>query len=98
MSYPCQPCEKQVTNFSKFETRNPKLEANPKFETQISNWISGLHGCSFEFGIDLQKEVQEDMLGHFSAYPERYGLKRPLFKFKVIGHYRIKDVDKKSAT
>ena len=128
-----------------------------------------------QVGIDLQKEVHEDMLGDFSAYPRRYGLKKPdknidhrrvpnlmtyfdrhhismhdkldveqayipgdmvawdlgkgilhvgivsdrkadrtpliihnigngtaeedvLFKFKVIGHYRIKEVDKKSAT
>lgn len=28
-------------------------------------------------GIDLQKEVHEDMKGHFSLYPSDWGLKRP---------------------
>jgi uncharacterized protein len=28
-------------------------------------------------GIDLQKEVHEDMVGAFSEYPTRWGLKRP---------------------
>ncbi|MCH9651145.1 MAG: DUF1287 domain-containing protein [Deltaproteobacteria bacterium] len=28
-------------------------------------------------GVDLQKEVHEDMAGNFSLYPARWGLKRP---------------------
>ena len=28
-------------------------------------------------GIDLQKEIHVDMIGNFSAYPQRYGLKKP---------------------
>ncbi|MCL4524336.1 MAG: DUF1287 domain-containing protein [Acidobacteria bacterium] len=28
-------------------------------------------------GIDLQKEIHEDMLRNFRAYPQRYGLKKP---------------------
>lgn len=28
-------------------------------------------------GIDLQKEVHQDMLAHFDAYPRRWGLARP---------------------
>ncbi|WP_263139597.1 DUF1287 domain-containing protein [Pseudomonas sp. RIT-PI-AD] len=28
-------------------------------------------------GLDLQKRVHEDMLGHFAAYPKGWGLKRP---------------------
>ena len=28
-------------------------------------------------GIDLQKEIHEDMLRNFRAYPQRYGLRRP---------------------
>lgn len=28
-------------------------------------------------GIDLQKEVHEDMRAHFAAYPQRWGLRRP---------------------
>jgi len=39
-----------------------------------------------QVGIDLQKEVHEDMLGHFSAYPQRYGLKKP---DKNIDHRRV---------
>lgn len=30
-----------------------------------------------KIGIDLQKEVHEDMRAHFSAYPKNWGLKRP---------------------
>ncbi|MCU7960211.1 MAG: DUF1287 domain-containing protein [gamma proteobacterium symbiont of Bathyaustriella thionipta] len=30
-----------------------------------------------ELGIDLQKDVHEDMSAHFQAYPEIWGLKRP---------------------
>lgn len=30
-----------------------------------------------KIGIDLQKEVHEDMRTHFSAYPKNWGLKRP---------------------
>lgn len=29
-----------------------------------------------KIGIDLQKEVHEDMKAHFSAYPQKWGLKR----------------------
>jgi len=29
------------------------------------------------FGIDLQKEVHQDMSGHFSEYPKIWGLKQP---------------------
>lgn len=29
------------------------------------------------FGIDLQKRVHEDMRGHFSKYPQNWGLSRP---------------------
>ena len=28
-------------------------------------------------GIDLQKEVQEDMIANFSKYPKKWGLKKP---------------------
>ncbi len=37
-------------------------------------------------GVDLQKEVHEDMRTHFSAYPRRYGLKRP---DRSIDHRRV---------
>ncbi|MCI5211246.1 MAG: DUF1287 domain-containing protein [Candidatus Electrothrix sp. ATG2] len=30
-----------------------------------------------KIGIDLQKEVHEDMRAHFSAYPKNWGLSRP---------------------
>lgn len=36
--------------------------------------------------IDLQKEVHEDMLGNFSAYPNYWGLKKP---DKNIDHRRV---------
>ncbi len=37
-------------------------------------------------GIDLQKEVHEDMAAHFSAYPGKWGLKSP---DKNIDHRRV---------
>ena len=37
-------------------------------------------------GIDLQKEVHEDMRAHFSAYPKHWGLKRP---DRNIDHRRV---------
>ena len=37
-------------------------------------------------GIDLQKEVHEDMSRHFSAYPKNWGLKRP---DRNIDHRRV---------
>ncbi|MFA6289502.1 MAG: DUF1287 domain-containing protein [Opitutaceae bacterium] len=37
-------------------------------------------------GIDLQKEVHEDMRGNFSAYPKNWGLKAP---DKNIDHRRV---------
>jgi uncharacterized protein YijF (DUF1287 family) len=37
-------------------------------------------------GIDLQKEVHEDMRQNFSAYPQRWGLKAP---DKNIDHRRV---------
>ncbi len=37
-------------------------------------------------GFDLQKEVHEDMRRNFSAYPKRWGLKRP---DKNIDHRRV---------
>ncbi len=39
-----------------------------------------------KFGIDLQKEVHEDMKKNFSAYPKNWGLKRP---DKNIDHRRV---------
>ncbi len=39
-----------------------------------------------EVGIDLQKELHEDMKKHFSAYPQKWGLKRP---DKNIDHRRV---------
>ncbi|XCN72504.1 MAG: DUF1287 domain-containing protein [Candidatus Electrothrix aestuarii] len=39
-----------------------------------------------KIGIDLQKEVHEDMQKHFSAYPKNWGLKRP---DKNIDHRRV---------
>ena len=38
------------------------------------------------FGIDLQKEVHEDMLAHFEAYPDIWGLSAP---DKNIDHRRV---------
>lgn len=38
------------------------------------------------FGIDLQKEVHEDMSAHFSLYPTRWGLARP---DSSIDHRRV---------
>lgn len=37
-------------------------------------------------GIDLQKEVHEDMVKNFSKYPKKWGLKRP---DKNIDHRRV---------
>lgn len=37
-------------------------------------------------GIDLQKDVHEDMRRHFASYPKKWGLKRP---DKNIDHRRV---------
>jgi uncharacterized protein len=37
-------------------------------------------------GVDLQKQVHEDMVTHFSLYPKRWGLRKP---DKNIDHRRI---------
>src|SRR5688572_13807444 len=42
-------------------------------------------------GIDLQKEVHEDMKANFSAYPKLWGLKRP---DKNIDHRRVPNLMK----
>jgi len=39
-----------------------------------------------QLGIDLQKEVHEDMRAHFSAYPQNWGLKGP---DRNIDHRRV---------
>lgn len=39
-----------------------------------------------KLGIDLQKEVHEDMLKNFAKYPKKWGLKRP---DKNIDHRRV---------
>ena len=39
-----------------------------------------------KLGIDLQKEVHEDMKAHFGAYPKNWGLTRP---DKNIDHRRV---------
>lgn len=39
-----------------------------------------------KLGIDLQKEVHEDMKAHFNEYPKKWGLKRP---DKNIDHRRV---------
>jgi uncharacterized protein len=39
-----------------------------------------------KLGIDLQKEVHEDMKAHFSQYPKRWGLSKP---DKNIDHRRV---------
>ncbi|MDO4728242.1 MAG: DUF1287 domain-containing protein [Bacteroidota bacterium] len=39
-----------------------------------------------KLGIDLQKEVHEDMKKHFSKYPKKWGLKKP---DKNIDHRRV---------
>ena len=39
-----------------------------------------------KFGIDLQKEVHEDMLLNFSKYPKKWGLSKP---DKNIDHRRV---------
>jgi uncharacterized protein YijF (DUF1287 family) len=45
---------------------------------------AGVGACTDEIvriyravGVDLQKEVHQDMLAHFDAYPHRWGLARP---------------------
>lgn len=42
-----------------------------------------------EMGIDLQKEVHEDMKANFAAYPQRWGLTKP---DKNIDHRRVPNV------
>lgn len=42
-------------------------------------------------GIDLQKEVHEDMRSSFSSYPKKWGLKKP---DKNIDHRRVPNLDK----
>lgn len=37
-------------------------------------------------GVDLQKEVHEDMSAHFSLYPQKWGLKKP---DRNIDHRRV---------
>lgn len=44
-----------------------------------------------KLGIDLQKEVHEDMRRHFSDYPKHWGLKRP---DKNIDHRRVPNLMK----
>ena len=39
-----------------------------------------------KLGIDLQREVHEDMVAHFSLYPKKWGLKAP---DKNIDHRRV---------
>jgi uncharacterized protein len=39
-----------------------------------------------KLGIDLQKEVHEDMQAHFDLYPKKWGLRRP---DKNIDHRRV---------
>jgi len=41
-------------------------------------------------GIDLQREVHEDMAGHFAAYPRRWGLSRP---DRSIDHRRVPNLE-----
>lgn len=41
-------------------------------------------------GVDLQKEVHEDMKRHFRSYPQRWGLKRP---DKNIDHRRVPNLE-----
>ena len=44
-----------------------------------------------KLGIDLQKEVHEDMRDHFSEYPKHWGLRRP---DKNIDHRRVPNLMK----
>jgi len=44
-----------------------------------------------KFGIDLQKEVHEDMLAHFDVYPDIWGLSTP---DKNIDHRRVPNLMK----
>ena len=44
-----------------------------------------------KMGIDLQKEVHEDMRSHFSVYPPNWGLSRP---DKNIDHRRVPNLMK----
>jgi uncharacterized protein YijF (DUF1287 family) len=41
-------------------------------------------------GVDLQQAVHEDMAGHFSAYPQTWGLKRP---DSNIDHRRVPNLE-----
>jgi len=43
-----------------------------------------------KLGIDLQKEVHEDMKAHFSAYPTKWGLKKPDTN---IDHRRVPNLE-----
>ncbi|MGM0444290.1 MAG: DUF1287 domain-containing protein [Fibrobacterota bacterium] len=40
-------------------------------------------------GMDLQKEIHEDMTAHFSAYPDRWGLSKP---DRNIDHRRVPNI------
>lgn len=42
------------------------------------------------FGIDLQRDVHEDMAVHFAAYPRRWGLTRP---DRNIDHRRVPNLE-----
>lgn len=42
------------------------------------------------YAYDLQKQVHEDMAAHFSAYPDRWGLKRPDAN---IDHRRVPNLE-----
>jgi len=44
-----------------------------------------------KLGIDLQKEVHEDMVAHFNDYPKSWGLKKP---DKNIDHRRVPNLMK----
>ncbi len=44
-----------------------------------------------KLGIDLQKEVHEDMLAHFNEYPKNWGLKKT---DKNIDHRRVPNLMK----
>lgn len=41
-------------------------------------------------GLDLQREVHEDMTAHFAAYPKRWGLSRP---DRNIDHRRVPNLE-----
>ncbi len=42
------------------------------------------------FAVDLQREVHQDMAGHFAAYPRRWGLKRA---DRNIDHRRVPNLE-----